>query len=120
MTWRYEQATGQLSHDGVDVAVGYAGAGEGKNNPDMQDVQCVGPIPRGRYSINAPMDTKTHGPYAMHLTPDPSNDMCGRSAFMIHGDSVVHPGTASEGCIIQARPVRQQIWNSGDHDLTVV
>jgi hypothetical protein len=109
-----------MSHNDKLVAHGYSGAGDGKNNPAKQEVQCVGPIPVGTYTIEAPIDTKTHGPYAMHLTPDPKNEMFGRSAFMIHGDSVVHPGTASEGCIILPRAVREQIWASGDRTLEVI
>lgn len=120
MTWRYAQASGWLSHDGVNVAEGYSGAGDGKNNPAMQDVHNVGPIPQGKYTIGEPSDTKTHGPYVMHLTPDASNDMFGRAGFLIHGDSVVNPGTASEGCIIMPRKVREEVWASGDRDLEVV
>ena len=120
MTWTYEQRTGWLSHDGEKVSRGYSGAKEGKNNPEMQDVANVGPIPEGKYEIGEPSDTKTHGPYVLHLTPDAANEMYGRSGFLIHGDSVVNPGTASEGCIIQPRAVREQVWNSGDRDLEVV
>lgn len=120
MTWRYEQVTGRLLRDGFRMAIGYSGAGEGKNNPAMQDVHNVGPLPRGAYTIGEPSDTKTHGPYVLHLTPDASNEMFGRSGFLIHGDSIVAPGTASEGCIVLGRLVRQTIWDSGDHWLEVV
>lgn len=120
MTWTYSQASGNLSHDGELVATGYSGAGEGKNNPAMQEVHNVGPIPVGSYTIEEPINTKTHGPYAMHLIPGAENEMFGRSAFLIHGDSVVRPGTASEGCVILPRPIREQIWNSGDRVLEVV
>ena len=120
MTWNYYQATGKLAHDGADVALGYSGAGEGKNNPDDQTIHNVGPIPRGGYTINAPQDTVTHGPYVLPLTPDPANEMFGRAGFLMHGDSVVHPGTASEGCIIMPRAVREQVWASGDPALSVV
>jgi hypothetical protein len=120
MTWRYSQASGWLSRDGENVAEGYSGAGDGKNNPSMQDVPNVGPIPVGNYTIEKPIDTKTHGPYVLHLTPDDANEMFGRTAFMIHGDSVVHPGTASEGCVIMNRTVREKIWASGDTMLEVV
>lgn len=118
--WTYEQSTGRLSHDGAEVTVGYAGAGDGKNNPDMQDCHNVGPLPRGRYTINAPVDTQTHGPYVLRLTPDAENDMCGRAGFLIHGDSIKSPGNASEGCIVVPRPSRVEVWESGDHDLEVV
>lgn len=120
MTWTYEQSTGQLSHDSGPFAIGYSGAGDGKNNPDAQDQHNVGPIPRGNYTIGAPCDTMTHGPYVLRLTPYAANNMCGRAGFLIHGDSVVHPGTASEGCIIMPRAIREKVWDSGDRDLIVV
>jgi len=46
--------------------------------------------------------------------------MCGRSAFLIHGDSIAAPGTASHGCIILARPDRERIAESGVKQLVVV
>lgn len=119
MTWKYDQESGDLYLNDKFVSSGYSGAGDGKNNPAMQDVHNVGPIPRGEYEIGSPSDTKTHGPYVLHLTPAETNDMHGRSGFLIHGDSVVHPGTASEGCIILPRTVRERIWESGDIALTV-
>ncbi len=46
--------------------------------------------------------------------------MFGRSGFLIHGDSVSHPGEASEGCIILDRNVRETIANDDDKYLVVV
>lgn len=120
MMWIFEQATGRLLHDNMREAVGYSGAGDCKNDPTAQDVHNAGPIPRGSYTIGEPVDTVTHGPYVLRLTPDSDNEMCGRSGFLIHGDSVVHPGTASQGCIIMPKMVREKIWRSGDHELEVV
>ncbi len=119
MTWTYEQKTGQLSREGANIIRGYSGAGEGKNNPADQEIHNVGPIPRGSYTISGPVDTVTHGPYVLPLTPDPANEMFGRSSFLIHGDSKVDPGNASEGCIIMPRNIRERIWASGDTDLMV-
>jgi len=119
MTWAYDQESGELTLNGAFIAAGYSGAGAGKNNPLAQDQHNVGPIPRGDYTITEPCDTKTHGPYVLGLSPSELNNMCGRSGFLIHGDSVVHPGTASEGCIILPRTVRERIWQSGDTHLSV-
>ena len=116
--WTYEQATGKLSHDGADVATGYSGAGDGKNNPADEAIQGVGPIPTGSYTIGQPYDTTTHGPFVMRLTPAADNQMDGRSGFLMHGDNATH--TASQGCIIMPRNVREQVAASGDMDLTVV
>lgn len=118
--WSYSQSRGDISRASELAGHGYSGRGEAKNNPAFQDVKMEGPLPRGLYVINPPVDTQTHGPYVLWLTPDPTNEMFGRSAFGIHGDSVVHPGAASDGCIILPRAVREQVWQSGDHALEVV
>lgn len=120
MSWTYEQSTGRMLQDGERVAIGYSGKGECKNDPSAQDVHNAGPIPRGSYTIDAPVDTATHGPYVLRLEPDAGNDMCGRAGFLIHGDSASHPGSASEGCIILGRAIREKIWESDDHALEVV
>lgn len=121
--WTYEQRTGHLyDHDGELIGTGYSGAGPGKNNHEVQAQHEVGPIPVGIYTIGAPtaLDGGPHGPYVIPLTPDAGNEMFERSAFLMHGDSIKKPGTASKGCIIQARKVRVQVWESGDHRLEVV
>jgi hypothetical protein len=118
--WTFEQQTGDLRYEGKVVASGYSGHEAGKNNPKMQHVPCIGPIPEGYYTIASPIDTASHGPYVLHLTPFQHNQMFGRSGFLIHGDSVKQPGTASEGCVILGRMVREAIWQSGDRTLRVV
>lgn len=118
--WQFVQVSGEIRQDGEHVAWGYAGKGVGKNNHSCQSVHNVGPIPCGLYTIEAPHDTKDHGPYVLRLEPDPGNQMFGRSGFLIHGDSIADPGTASEGCIIASKLTRLRIWESGDHILQVV
>ena len=118
--WIYDQATGALSRNDSPVATGYSGFGDGKNNPAMENVPDKGPLPRGVYIIGPPHDTPTHGPHVMALTPVDGANTFGRSGFLIHGDSIEHPGTASHGCIILPRPIRDQIAGSGDHQIQVV
>ncbi|HWG19170.1 MAG TPA: tlde1 domain-containing protein [Terracidiphilus sp.] len=119
--WSYQQTAGELfDNDGNLTGTGYSGSPEGKNDPSKQCIPDVGPIPRGSYTIGQPFSSSAHGPFVLPLDPDPANDMCGRSGFLIHGDSIEHPGAASEGCIIMPRPVRESVWNSGDRLLTVV
>jgi hypothetical protein len=119
--WSYQQSTGELFDDnGTLQGTGYSGSPEGKNDPTKQCEPDVGPIPQGLYTIEGPRDTPEHGPFVLPLEPDAGNDMCGRAGFLMHGDSVSHPGTASKGCIIMARVVRDAVWASGDRELTVV
>lgn len=130
MSWRYEQRTGRLLHQGELVAIGYSGAddgdgvlepGEGRNAPEREDQRNVGPIPRGQWMIQGrPFFSELRGPYCLRLVPAPDTDTHGRSAFLIHGDSKKKPGTASHGCIILPRAVRERIWTSGDRYLEVV
>jgi hypothetical protein len=122
--WTYKQSTGEMAHNGTPVATGYSGGYNGqtkyKNAPQFEDVPDLGPLPRGSYTIGPPQNNPKLGPFAMPLTPAPTNEMFGRSAFFIHGDSLISPGNASEGCIIMPRAVREQIHASGDNQLTVV
>ncbi|RDI97498.1 DUF2778 domain-containing protein [Dyella solisilvae] len=121
MTWVYRQTTGELLHEGKLIeANGYSGHGHGKNNASMQSVRDVGPIPQGRYLINAPHNYEHVGPFAMSLTPAPETDTFGRFAFFIHGDSMRHPGEASDGCIVAPLAARYRVWRSKDRDLTVI
>lgn len=119
--WVYQQSTGEIKQEDTELlACGYSGKGECKNDPSSQKRHNEGPIPCGTYQIQAPYDTKTHGPFVLPLAPNLDNQMFGRSGFLIHGDSLHDPGTASEGCIILNRAVRERIWESGDHDLKVI
>jgi hypothetical protein len=118
---KYNQLTGELTtNSGVVIGKGYAGHGEGKNNPAMESVKMVGPLPKGFYVIGKPTDNPHTGPYSIPLYPKMGNNMFGRSAFMIHGDSISNPGTASNGCIILPRAIRVQINNCVDKILEVV
>jgi Protein of unknown function (DUF2778) len=117
--WQYRQSTGDLSRDGRSVGGGYSGHGVGKDNPTMEGERNVGPIPRGMYRIGVQFHHPTKGPVTMGLNPV-GHTALGRSAFLIHGDSIQHPGEASEGCIVLSRALRQAVADSGDTELEVV
>jgi hypothetical protein len=120
--WTFAVRQGSIvDRDGNFVTSAYSGHGAGVNNPDMQQVPGVGPIPVGLYRIGAPFLSQNTGPYAMPLTPAPDTDTHGRADFELHGDLVGHEGQqlASHGCIIVDRPFRERIWLSGDWLLAV-
>ena len=125
MPWTYEQSSGVMRDpNGSFVWEGYAGGDcgarpDGINNPTMQDVVNVGPLPRGAYLVEAPVEHTRLGPFALPLLPDSGNEMFGRSGFYCHGDTQ-EPGCASDGCIVMPRSVREQIWASSDHALSVL
>lgn len=119
MPWTYERTTGTLTDPNGHVVAndGYSGAGQGRNNPHMENVQNVGPIPRGSYRIDDARHSPNTGPVSMRLSPETGTHTFGRSAFAIHGDNLTH--TASQGCIILRRTVRDSINQSTDKVLTV-
>lgn len=124
MTWTYVQRTGSLLHNGFLVGSGYAGRYTGKNNPEMQDVKDTGPLPCGWYTILPAYDHPRLGPLTMNLIPDAGNEMFGRKDFRIHPERIDPPaGLASEGCIVQSRPVRMHVdklVRAGDARLQVI
>lgn len=130
--WIYKQGSGWLNQNTTLVGTGYAGREAGKNNPAMQNVKGIGPLPVGFYVIGSPHDyigTKCStcglvhqnsvGKYALGLNPDSSNNMFGRDSFYMHGDSAEHPGLASHGCIVQQLLIRQKVATSTDKILKV-
>ncbi|MDR6492915.1 hypothetical protein J2797_002810 [Paraburkholderia terricola] len=120
MPWTYQQSTGKLTFNGELVERGYSGAATGKNNPAMQTVPNIGPIPRGTYRISEPHNSPHTGSYTLGLMPAAGTNTFGRTAFRMHGDSLRRPGTASEGCIIMGVQTRHRVWASGDRQLEVI
>lgn len=133
--WTYQQSTGRFSHNGVLVGVGYSGHQEHANRPEDEQLHGLGPIPRGLYTMQNWRDDVHKGPCVckgpcVHkgpcvcdLIPDATNQMFGRSGFMLHGDNAAGDHSASEGCIIQRRPVREQarqFAEAGDNRLEVI
>ena len=86
----------------------------------MESVSNVGPIPRGTYAISAQRDSMNTGPAVMDLTFWPGTNTYGRTDFQIHGDNSCENQSASRGCIILSRAIRDMIANSGDNELRVV
>jgi hypothetical protein len=118
--WLFNSTNGHLSRNGILVGVGYSGNGPGLNNPALDGAVDVGPIPRGAWIIGQFFDDPGgKGPVVARLSPADGTDDLGRTGFLIHGDNAAMNHTASEGCIILARDIREQIAASGDTDLEV-
>lgn len=115
----FHQRSGKTFIDTTPLATGWAGQLEGTNNPGMQNVPNIGPLPQGCYTIGPAYDHPHLGPLTMNLTPDDTNEMFGRADFRIHGASAQHPALSSHGCIILPRYARQHIIDSGDRRLEV-
>ena len=115
----YHQRTGELWLGNKLWGRGYSGRDKGLNNPQAERVANMGPIPAGRYTIGAPHHSDRTGPFVMNLTSI-GHTAYGRHDFEIHGDNSKLNHTASHGCIILARDVRERIGRSGIHQLVVV
>ena len=112
----YAITTGRWSRDnGVIVAEGWSGRGEGKNNPAMVDVHGVdmdhpaGPLPPGMYQVGpwaTTRDEATACGYPAHLglliarLTQIEGETYGRSGFFIHGPSMANYGEESLGCTV--------------------
>jgi hypothetical protein len=116
--WTYAQSTGALAHDGKVIGHGYSGHGDGLNNPQMESVHGVGPIPAGRWQIGKWHNEDHLGPCVAALDAI-GFDPHGRSAFFIHGDNASANHTASDGCIILGPDLRHAIRDSGETSITV-
>lgn len=124
--WTYKQSTGELlDPTGQHVANGYAGGNcgqnpEGVNNPKMQDMKHIGPLPVGKYDLGEVIAESHLGPYVIPLIAHPENEMYGRSGFYMHGDNAKLNKSASEGCIIMPRIVRVRVYGSDDRTIEVI
>jgi len=118
LTW--DQSPGTMSRDGGLLGRGYSGKGRGINNPAMQAAVGLGPIPCGVWNLVSVGDSPRTGPFTIVLEPASGTNTLGRSQFRIHGDNAQFNHTASHGCIVLSRAVREAIWRSGDRQLTVL
>lgn len=117
--WTYTQLRGQILNNGEFIGTGHSGHGPGLNNPDMEDVAGVGPIPRGQWRIVRWDDQHgALGPIVAILEPIGHNAH-NRSLLRIHGPSASHPLTDSDGCIVAEHDCRVEWRASGDMDLLV-
>lgn len=126
----YKQSTGELFADaqpGVNrtlgvaelLGTGHAGNGAGKNNPGMETVHNVGPLPVGHYKIGQWGTHAQLGPISAPLIPQPDENgsyawLYGRGGFYVHGPEF------SEGCIVMPEPVRLAMSQGVDQDIEVI
>lgn len=118
----YSQSSGEISNSSDLIGTGWAGRGDCKNQPTMQDQKCEGPLPRGLYTLGAWEDQHPHlGPMVTHLSPDLENEMFGRDGFFIHGPSMgANYGQESMGCIVLPHDIRLKVKDTGEVRLQVV
>lgn len=115
-----------------EIARGYSGFGAGKNNPAMQDVKDIGPLPAGWYVMTViedgdgnAIDYEGKKAPVIRLTPEKETEMFGRAGMLMHGDftNPALQGTASHGCVIEDHTTRVYVAScirSGDNRLRVI
>lgn len=101
--WSQYAGTMTDVESGSVIGLGHAGHDAGRNNPDMEAVHAVGPLPKGFYYIEPERSDAVLGIVSMRLTPVPENIMYGRAGFFIHAPEF------SEGCIVLQTPARCEI-----------
>lgn len=116
---KYSVSAGKLI---IEIDGGYSGQPGYKNDSNFEHLVNFGPIPRGEYKIQPPRISHKTGPFVLDLTP--LQEQARDSGFQIHGDAIKKPGTASTGCIVYSRKVRELLWEIceklGDCHLMVV
>ena len=108
--WTYSQSTGVLfNHSTNQSWQCYSGHGDGLNNPQLQDLVMVGPIPQGSWEVvEIASDLKT-GPVTWFLewmAPIWSYPGRDKGSFRVHGDNAEVNHTASDGCVIAPHDCR--------------
>jgi hypothetical protein len=123
----FDLADGSITINEACVGTAYAGQPPHVNDASATHLHGLGPLPVGLYTIEPPQDyPQSVGEFAMHLVPDPSNDMTGRdpTSFFIHGPNAAKDVNgaqlSSDGCPVAARPIRVAIWGDPEHLLSVV
>lgn len=133
--WNYKQKTGELlGCDGMSWGYGFSGHGLGFNNPALQDMHEVGPLPVGLYKWNTYIEKHpTMGLCVIILQPvDEKGDvrtagMYGRGGFAMHGAVSLdtHGAEAflasSDGCICYKDcTARKAVWAAAAGQLLLV
>lgn len=123
LTYHYYQNTGRFRGGSGAYAIDthcYSGQGEGYNNPAKQCVSNVGPLPATTYKLAScvnVMHETVQRPCAFYLDPQKPSEMCGRSAFFVHGCTCCTPGDdtnppsagCSAGCIVMSYANRRKL-----------
>lgn len=113
MNYGYRQSTGVFFVDDPQdgrktLGIGYSGQGSGYNNPDAEHIVRVGPIPRGVWRVGTAINHPRLGRFAIPLYSE-GRAPHGRGGFYVHGDNRRGNGTASSGCIILSRIIRERL-----------
>ena len=123
----YAQATGRLwlrdeatAEKAASMGRGYSGHPPYVNKTEAEGLVAAGPIPRGSYRLVGPFNHVRLGPVVFYLEPAKATNLFGRSGFFIHGDNSYGNQTASHGCIVLSRAIREKIATTPVRTLVVV
>lgn len=126
VTCTYRQSSGHVTciDDSTNrvlfSVIGYSGTGEGRDSPQHNGSENVGPTPRGTWEIGAVVPGARTGPISIrirHVGGETFPATRDRGTFLIHGDNRIND--ASEGCLILGPVQRQVLVDHGGGTLHV-
>src|ERR1017187_3142261 len=120
--WEYQQTAHTILRPDGSVLTNqsYSGHGAGLNNPAMQNIPNVGPIPQGPYTLSPFFTHPLLGKLVARFMPKPGNTECGRSGCDLHGDNqYLNPRGMGGGGVV-GEPYRLEISQSADTDWMVI
>lgn len=91
----------------------YSGKGVDQNKTSSENLKMKGPIPRGWWDIKSGYAHPKLGNPTFNLDPHADTDTFDRDLFRLHADNLRGDNSASEGCIVCSRAVREQIRRMG-------
>ena len=130
MNLTFSQSAGTIVKDDGTVVTSQAFAGndsrpgvnpghlQGRNNPRLQAVKCIGPLPQGVYRVG---EWGTHSVVGQNSAPltQIGGDSFGRGDFFIHGPGADY-ANSSEGCIVIPHDDRMRVIALNPTTITVV
>ena len=126
----FQISTGTITDDEGTVLTTQAFAGndsrpgvnpghlQGRNNPRLQAVHCIGPLPTGVYRCGSWGVYPKVGKMACPLTQI-AGETYGRDGFFIHGPGEGDPANSSEGCIVVPHDDRLKVMGANPTTVTV-
>jgi len=121
----YSQSLTKVWLNRLIIGSGYSGNGDALNNPALENMVGHGPIPRGMWEILSWSGETKHGTKGKQVAilKPIGHDAHNRSGFLWHGDTQEMNFSASDGCIVSARVLRDHLaaaWIIGARSLEVI
>ena len=123
--WKFVIESGRFSSPEGDGELGKSGREEGENNPAFQNSFNIGPVPEGKYFIDAAIFPQDYmGERAFPLVPQEGTSTFGKSGFYLHRrleeNLLEHQCNRYHTCIILSDEMLRLVAASPDRILLVL